>query len=365
MKKRLLLCAALFLLLALPCFAESSEDYAGALGADRAAEGLPPDAQEALGDMPVGGADLDGGLEKIWAFLRRHFREELSAALRPAAAVTAVAVCCSLGDPLALREAGRFDYVSFGGAVAAACASVADVRGVVAMGAETLQNLGDYSKALLPTLTTAAVSAGAVTSASAKYAAAALFSDVLLTLAYDLVFPLICAYVAAVSVGAALGTGQLSGAARLLHWTGKTFLKALTAVFTGYLALTGILAGGTDKAAVRAAKAALSAALPVVGAALSDASESLVAGAGLVRNAIGAFGLLAVLAAVILPVLRLALRYFLFKAVAAVAGAVAGPRLGGLVEAVSGAYGLVLGLVGTAAAVQFLSIVSLLLTVTG
>ena len=362
--KRLVLCAALFLLLALPCLAEG-ENYSDALGADRAAEGLPPDAAEALGEMPVSGADLDGGLEKIWAFLRWHFHTELSAALRPAAAVAEVAVCCSLGDPLALREAGRFDYVSFGGCVAAACASVADVRGVVAMGAETLQNLSDYSKVLLPTLTTAAVSAGAVTSAGAKYAAAALFSDVLLTLAQDLVFPLICAYVAAVSVGAALGTGQLSGAARLLHWMTKTFLKALTAVFTGYLALTGVFAGGTDKAAVKAAKAALATVLPVVGAALSDASESLVAGAGLVRNAIGAFGLLAVLAAVSLPVLRLALRYFLFKAVSAVAGAVAGARLGSLVEAVSGAYGLVLGLVGTAAAVQFLSIVSLLLTVTG
>ena len=74
---------------------------------------------------------------------------------------------------------------------------------------------------------------------------------------------------------------------------------------------------------------------------------------------------MAVLAAVTLPVLRLALRYFLYKATAAVAAAVAGPRLGGFIEAVGGAYGLILGLVGTAAAVQFLSIVSLLLTVTG
>ncbi|MCD8256346.1 MAG: stage III sporulation protein AE, partial [Oscillospiraceae bacterium] len=113
------------------------------------------------------------------------------------------------------------------------------------------------------------------------------------------------------------------------------------------------------------AKAALSAALPVVGKTLSDASESLVAGAALVRNAAGIFGLLALLAVVAMPVLRLLLRWLLFQAAAAVASAIAGERLGGLIAGIGNAYAMVLGLVGVGAAIFFLAVVSFLRTVSG
>ena len=353
---------SLLLLLSIPCFAA---DLAEELHAADAASNLPADAAAALDGLSpmVTDVDLDGGLERVINYVNLKFRGLLTEALRPAAAVIAVSAICAAAGPMALAEQGKLDYVNFGGCLAVAAASVADVQSVIAMGNETIEALWEYSHTLLPTLTTAAVSAGAVTSAGAKYAAAALFSDLLLTAAQSFIFPLICGYVAAVTAGAALNTGQLSGAARLLQWASRTAMKALVAAFTGYLALTGILSGGADAAAVKAAKAVLSTAVPVVGGTLASASESLVAGAGLVRNAIGAFGLLAILAAVAIPVLRLGLRYLLFKAAAAVSAVLAGGRLGGLIEAMGTAYGLVLGLVGTAAAVSFLSVVSLMKTV--
>ena len=351
--------AALLLL----CTPVLAVDIGDALDADKASASLPAGAAEALDGLSVADVDPDTGLGRIWTYIQERSRAVLAEALRPVAAVTAVAVICAAAEPLSL--AGKFNYVSFGGCLAVAAAAVADVQGVIRMGGETVGALCEYSKALLPTLSMAAVSAGAVTSAGAKYAAAALFSDILLTAAQDLILPLICAYVATVTAGAALGTNQLGGAARLLQWAAKTLLKALVVVFTGYLSLTGILAGSADAAAVKAAKAVLSTTLPVVGGTLASASESLVAGAALVRNAIGAFGLLAVLAAVALPVLRLALRCLLYRAAAAVASVIAGGRIGGLIDAIGSACGLILGLVGAAAAIYFLAIVSLLRTVTG
>lgn len=347
----------------MPCL---GADLSGELNAAGAAQNLPADAAEALNGLSPTAADagFDGGLERLWNYVNLHIHEAAAEVFRPTAAVIAISVLCAAGDPLALREAGKFDYVNFGGCLAVAAASITDVRSVIAMGSETVEALWEYSHTLLPTLTTAAVSAGAVTSAGAKYAAAALFSDLLLTAAEGFVLPLICGYLAAETAGAALGTGQLNGAARLLHWAAKTSMKALVAAFAGYLALTGVLSGAADAAAVKAAKAALSTALPVVGGTLAGASEALVAGAAMVRNAIGAFGLLAVLAAVTLPVLRLGLRYLLFKAASAVAQVLAGGRIGGLIDAVGTAYGMVLGLVGTAAAIAFLSIISFMRTVT-
>jgi stage III sporulation protein AE len=88
-----------------------------------------------------------------------------------------------------------------------------------------------------------------------------------------------------------------------------------------------------------------------------------VAGAGLLRSAIGVYGMLITLAAVCLPVLRLAARWLLFRAAAAVCVGVAGERQSRLIGRLSTIYGLLLGLVGIAAAAEFLSIISLIRTV--
>lgn len=79
-------------------------------------------------------------------------------------------------------------------------------------------------------------------------------------------------------------------------------VKGLCAVFTAYLSLSRVLTGSADAMAVKAAQAAFSGMVPVVGSILSDASESLLASAGLIRSAAGAFGMLAVLAMALAPV---------------------------------------------------------------
>ncbi|MCC8077610.1 MAG: stage III sporulation protein AE [Oscillospiraceae bacterium] len=361
----LLLCLAL-LALAAPCRAVN---IVGETGADALPGALPEGAREALDGMEVTDAELEVGLERIGSYLANRFQDVLSEILRPFGAVLAVAVLCALGETLShtllTGGQGGFDFAGFGGALAVSAVTLSDVRSVVSMGAETLDQLWEFTRVLLPVLTAASVSAGAVTSAAAKSAAATLFADILLTAARTLILPLVCAYAATEAAGAALGTKQLVGVSRLLQWGAKTLMKGLALAFTAYLTLTGVSAESADAALVRTAKAALSAALPVVGKTLSDASESLVAGAALVRNAAGIFGLLALLAVVAMPVLRLLLRWLLFQAAAAVASAIAGERLGGLIAGIGNAYAMVLGLVGVGAAIFFLAVVSFLRTVSG
>ncbi|MBR1497852.1 MAG: stage III sporulation protein AE [Oscillospiraceae bacterium] len=312
--------------------------------------------------LSVTEAAPEEGLRRVWDYVSAHAAEALAEALRPAAAVLAVALLCSLAGPMA-QGSGNFDYINLGGTLAIAAAAITDVQSVAALGADTVDRLCDYSRVLLPTLTAAAVGAGAVTSAGVKYAAAALFTDLLLTFSRDLILPLICAYVALVTARAALGTGQLTGAVKLLQWGTAKLMKYMVLAFTGYLGMSGLLSAGADAAAAKAAKAALSTALPVVGRTLADASEALVAGAGLLRNAVGAFGLVAVLAAAALPILRIGLRYLLYKAAAAVAGVAAGGRLSALVDGIGTAYGLILGLVGAAVIFEYVSIIALMRSV--
>jgi len=95
-----------------------------------------------------------------------------------------------------------------------------------------------------------------------------------------------------------------------------------------------------------------------VGSILADASETVLAGAGVLKGSIGAAGMLVVLAVCLTPFLQLAVHYLLYKGTAALCAAVAQPRLCQLIDGIGGAFGLVLGMTGAGALILLVSIVS-------
>ena len=358
LKHALLLLPLLLLLLAAPARAEELSD---ALGLPDVAAAAPAEAAEAVGAPPVSEAELEPGLERLYAFVRERLPETARETLRPLLAIVAVSLLCSAAEGFA--AGGAAETLSFAGCLAIAVIGVEDVRSVLRLGSDTLHTLRDFSSVLLPTLTAAAAVSGNSGSAGATWAASALFSDLLLSAAENLVLPLVCGAAAAAAASAVLGEKRLDGAVQFMQWAVRTLLKALTIGFAAYLTVTRTLGAQTDAAAAKTLKTVLSAALPVVGRLLSDASEALVAGAGLLRGSLGIYGMLVVLAIVCLPVLRLALRCLLFRAAAALCAGIAGERQSRLIDRLSAVYGLLLGLVGVAASAEFLSIVSLIRTV--
>ena len=357
--KRAVLSLVMLLLLAVPARAAELSD---ALGLPEVAAAAPAGAAEAVGAPDVKDADFNAGLEALLSFAREKLPGVLRETLRPLAAIVAVTLLCAAAESFAGGRA-ETDTVAFAGCLAIAVIGVEDVRSVLRLGSGTLHTLRDFSRALLPTLVTAAAASGQAHAAGASWAAAALFSDLLISAAETVILPMLCGLAAAAAAAAVLGERRLDGAVQLLQWGTRTLLRALALCFTAYLGITHTLGAQADAAAAKTVKAVLTTALPVVGKLLSDASEAFVAGVGLLRSAIGVYGMLITLAAVCLPVLRLAARWLLFRAAAAVCVGVAGERQSRLIGRLSTVYGLLLGLVGIAAAAEFLSIISLIRTV--
>ena len=111
----------------------------------------------------------------------------------------------------------------------------------------------------------------------------------------------------------------------------------------------------------------------MVGSILSDAAETVLASAGVLRGTVGVFGMVTVLGLCLVPLLRLAVHYLAYKLVAALASALgSGPpctlvdrlssafRLSGLIDAISSAFGLVLGMMGASCLLLLITLVSCL-----
>lgn len=335
---------------------------ADVLETDKLEKALSEDAEKMLGDMKITDSlDLSGGVQKLLTGLQSELGNIVTSGLKSAALILMIAILCST---VSTAFEGGAKYAVLAAVLAISALSVSNVHSFIGLGGRTLDELNTFSKMLLPTLTTAAAASGAITSAAAKYAATALFMDILMTVSQSVVMPLIYAYTATSIAEAALGGDGLSGASNLIKWLGRTIMIGIVLIFLAYLSLTGVISGTTDAVTTKALKTTISTVLPVVGSIIADASETVLAGASILRNAIGIFGFLAVAATCLFPFLHLGVNYLLYKAAAGLSGAIADGKIAKLVNSVSTAFGMMLGLVGASALMLFMSIISVVKVVT-
>lgn len=361
---------ALFALLAalLLCgftFAEGEDELLESSGALELQDALPPEAGSILEDFGVSDAMTgQSGLDAVLEAFKNLLPNLISGVLGTVVKILAVILLMALAASV-LPDGAAKESCVLCGCVAVAALSLSDVHSYFDMGVNALNSLSEFSRVLLPTMCAAAVSAGAVTSATVKYAAAALFIDIFISVGRTVIVPVIGAYHASAVATAVVGRDTLGGVSSGLKWVGTKLLILLVTGFTLYLGISGLVASAADGAAVKAAKSAMGALLPVVGSVIADAAGTVAAAAGILRNAIGVFGFLAVAAICVAPFATLGMYFLAYKAVGALAAAISDKRVGELVDAIGTAFGMLLGLVGSMGVMLFISIISCMRAVTG
>ena len=134
-------------------------------------------------------------------------------------------------------------------------------------------------------------------------------------------------------------------------------LKTMLYVYTGYITVTGVVSGTTDASLLKAAKLTISGAVPVVGGILSDASEAVLVSAGAVKNAIGLYGLFAVLAIWIGPFFRIGTHYLVLRFTGAVCAIIGSKRIADLIQDFATAMGFLLAMTGAVCLMLLISTV--------
>ncbi len=301
---------------------------------------------------------LEGGLSQLAAQGLEQLKELAGRSIATGVKLLAVVLVCGLAQSAALPG-------QLAGALAITALTMTDVAAMIGLGRETLRRMDDFSQALLPVMAALTAATGRVSGAAVGQGVTVLFSQLLLDAMDGLLIPLIDGYVAVSCAWAAVDSPGLKKLGELMKGAAALLLTGLLLTFVGYLTASGAIAGSVDAAAVKTAKLAISRAIPVVGGILADASETVLAGAGVLRGTVGAAGMLVVLAICLTPFLHLGLHYLVYKAAAALCALIAQPRLSGLIDALGGAFGMVLGMTGAGALILLVSVASALAAVGG
>ncbi len=360
MKRRCLCLLLCLICLLLFCGATEERDIVR-----EQANALDLGALEQEAEAYLGELDLAEGvaLEENLGVLFRHGEEELPGILRKAVRsgilILLVILLCSLSDGMVPEGVEKgLSVAALVGVTAVTALSVADMQSLIGLGREAIGRMETFSKILLPSVAVVTAASGAPAGAMAHQMATIFFSDLLVTMISRLLLPMVYAYVAACAAYAAIGNDGIKRMAEMIKWASAGLLKLFLLLFVAYLSVSGAIAGTADAAAVKAAKLAVSGMVPVVGGILSDAAETVLAGAGILKASVGAAGMLAVLAICLVPFLHLGVHYLVYKLTAALAATLSESRITSLISSIGGAFGLVLGMTGACALLLLISMIS-------
>lgn len=321
----------------------------------QAVEILPADPPEsALEYMPDSTGDFG---QDLWYVIRSAFlaiRPDIQEAFQICVGIFAAALLLSI---LKIQDGLGKSAAEVAGVVVIACLLFRSTNSMIALGVDTVNQISEYGKLLLPVMAAALAAQGGVGASTALYTGTAILDTVLSWILSSFLVPAVYVYLVFGILNSATGDGLVKQLRDFVKWIMVWCLKIILYVFTGYLSITGVVCGTTDQATLKATKLTISSTVPVVGGILSDASEALLASIHLAKNSAGVFGILALVAILVGPFLMIAAHAVLLR-LSAGACAVFGDKWAGeLIGCFSFAMTFLLSMTGVACFLQMISLV--------
>ena len=278
-------------------------------------EWLEGGAKELLARLASGQTVMDASQTLAWLLARAAgvFRSSLwriTRLLAPALLVTiAEALASSAGRAgKAARYAGLLMTLAF---------LVADLKEHVALANETVGRMAEMMQSIFPLMVTLLAAVGGTASSAFYQPAVMAAAGTMTTLVEHVTMPFAVSVAVLTMVGGLSDGVRVSRLCKLFRQVANWTLGFGFTVFIGVMTVQGVGAAAVDGVSIRTAKYAMDNFIPIVGGMFADTVDTLVGCSLLIQNAVGALGLLMLLGALALPLLRTVMTMFLYRAAAA------------------------------------------------
>ena len=321
------------------------------------AELIAPEVPESGADIMTNSGDFGEGLRQLFENVLPQLRPDLVEASKVSMGIVAAVLLISMLQSVSGSVSSMANFV---GSVTVSGLLLVGTDSLIHLASNTVLEMSEYGKLLLPVMTAAMAAQGGITGSAALYTGTAIFNGFLTSLVSTVFVPLVYLFLALSAANCAVGEDILKRMRDMLKGFVSWCLKTVLTVFTTYMGISGVVSGTTDAATLKAAKVTISTVVPVVGSILSDASEAVLVSAGLAKNAAGIYGILAILAVFLRPFLRIGVHYLVLKVTASVCAIFGTKTMTELIGDFSTAMGLLLAMTGSSCLLQLISTVCFL-----
>ncbi len=192
------------------------------------------------------------------------------------------------------------------------------VMRMITLTSNTLNSIKSQMDAVFPILLTMLTAVGGSVSVSVYQPAMALLSSFVVNIFTLILLPLFLISTVLALVSNLSNNVKLDKLISFIHSLFKWIVGIIFTVFIGFAAIQGITAGAVDGLSIKTAKFAIKSYVPLIGSYISDGFYILLASSSLIKNAIGAAGLLLLAGTILSPILELVIFMLALKLMAGI-----------------------------------------------
>lgn len=178
---------------------------------------------------------------------------------------------------------------------------------IITMVKDSITNLVDYSNTLVPILITLVLTTGNVISANLLQPILLFLITFIGNFILNIIIPILLASTVLGIVSKVSDRIQLTKLSKFLKSSTVWILGVILTLFVSLVSLEGSLSSSVDGITAKTAKAAVSSFIPVVGKILGDAVDTVIGCASILKNAVGAVGVVVIIGICITPIIKLVL----------------------------------------------------------
>lgn len=314
--------------------------------------------REWLADFAKGDWKFDFGLvtETIIKFLFK----EILANSNLLSKLIILAVLAALLINLQTSFASGIGRLSYLVCFLAMCAlALGSFKVALGIGQRTISNMTDFMMGILPPMMALVIGLGNLNTSAILFPLLMTVATLFGNAVKNIVFPLIIMSALLSLANHLSETIRVERLARFCSQLAQITLGFLMTVFVGVLTLRSLYASVLDKVALRTTRFVTDNAIPIVGKMVGDTVEVAAGYVMMIKDALGIFAALVILAIIIFPVLKIAALGLIYKLVAAVVEPLGDVKTAAILEVMS-AHLFLLMAATAAVAVMFFIMIAIL-----
>ncbi len=292
----------------------------------------------------------------IWEAIANIFLDNLLGFLPIVSAIVAVAILGGMLQGLKPSTNGKsisnvIHFVTYGVIVVLLLTIVAKM---ITLTSGTINSIKAQMDAIFPLLLTLLTAVGGTVSVSVYQPAMALLTGTILNFFTYLLLPIFIFSTVFSVISNLSNTIKLDKFTSFFNSTYKWLTGLVFTVFTAFLSIQGITAGSIDGVSIRTAKYAIKSYVPILGSYISDGMSLILASSTLIKNAVGATGLLLLVATIISPLMQLIMFMLVLKLIAGIVEPLGNSQIANFVSSLSKSMTLLIALIIGVAFIYFI-----------
>lgn len=188
---------------------------------------------------------------------------------------------------------------------AAVAICIGNFRYAYTIGAETINSMTSFMQALFPIIITIIISLGNFASGALYHPLILAAINIVSSLAETIVLPAIFLSAIFFLVNSMTESSYIKKLAGIIRQFAIIFMGFTVTIFSGITAIQGIISSSADGVLVKTAKFSVDKFIPIIGSYISDSVDLILSCSTLIKNSLGAVGLLILILIILIPILKL------------------------------------------------------------